>query len=271
VSNVVTATTCTLTLTSAYGDTNLTDSAFITSMLDVGDQVALVRAAALVTNGFGEVSTITDNGTTCVAVIIMSGSVTTAANDIVVFANSMISAASSTLAAGASYNRHPVGLKDAAETASVHSLSSATVATWAAALVSSTAGRYSFIKERKARQAIQNKGGGKLNLRIWADGERGALRFSEATDLQFDGALKTKGVTAFTSRRVPNGHVFLMDKGKSVKKFALVKKPSGDAPAWNDGDKAEDRNALKFSIDFPYALVHTARANMAEYRAQTEQ
>lgn len=279
VSNVVTATTATLTITSAYGDTNLTDSAFLASTLDVGDQIALVRTATLVTNAVGEITTVTDSGTVATIVVIFSGSVTTAANDIIVFANGAINATASTLALGTSYNRHLVGLKDMAETASVHSLSSATISTWDAALRSSTAGRYSFIKERKAKQAIQNKGGGKLNLRIWAngvendtiDGERGALRFNDATDLQFDGALKTKGVTSFTSRRVPNGHVFLMDKGKSVKKFTLVKKPSGEAPAWNDGDKAEDRNALKFSIDLPMALVMTQRTNLAEYRAQTEQ
>lgn len=276
ISNVVTATTATLTLIDAYGDANLDDTTFLQNMIQVGDQIALVRSSTLVTNAVGEV---TSNATAGVIVVVFAGSVTTAANDIVVFANSAISTATSTLADGSDQNRWPVGLKDACETASVHSLSSASVPRWAASTNSSTAQRYSFILERKAQQGIQNKGGGRADLRIWAngvendviDGERAALRFSDASNLQFDGALKTKGMKVFTSRHVPNGHVWLLDRGSSVKKFSLVKMPSEDAPAWGDGDKAEDRNALKFSIDFPYALVHTNRANVAQYRALTEQ
>lgn len=278
ISNAVTATTATLTLTSAYGDSGLTDSAFLNSLVQVGDQIALVRSAALVTNAVGEVTSTADSGTVATVVVVFSGSVTTASGDIVVFANSAISSTASTLVDGTDYNRWPVGLKDMCETASVHSLSSATVPKWAAALTSSTSQRYSFIKQRKAVQAIQNKGGGKVNLVIWSngvendviDGERAALRFSDANSLQFDGAVKSKGIQYFTSRHVPNGHAFPMDRS-AVAKFSLVKPPTEDAPAWADADKAEDRNALKFSVDFPYALVCRNRSKMAEYRGLTEQ
>lgn len=273
---VATATTQTLSLVDAYGDSNLDDAAYLTSFFVVGDFIALVRSAALVTNAIGEITAIdTTNG---VLTVVFAGSVVTASGDQIVFANNAISSANLTLAAGTDYNKWPVGLKDATESTSVHSLSSTTVANWDAALVSSTAGRYSVIKERKAKQAVQNKGDGKIDLRIMAngvendviDGERAAVRFDSPINMEFDGSFKSKGITHFTSRKVPNGHVFLMDK-EAFGKFSLLPKPTESAPSFSDGDKAEDRNALKFSVDFPYGFVVRSRRKMAAYRAQTEQ
>lgn len=269
-----TATTQTLTLIDAYGDSALDDPAYLASFFTVGDWIAVVRSAALVANGTGEVISV--DSTLGKIVVVMAGSADVDANDEIYFANNWISGG--TISANTDYAKWPVGLKDAAESASVHSCSNTTATNWDAALVNTAGGRYTLVKERKARQAIQNKGDGKIDLRIIANGVQndvvdslqGAVRFDSAVGMEFDGSYKTKGVTEFTSRKVPNGHVFLMDKD-AFAKFTLVPKPSEGAPAWADGDKAEDVNALKFSVDFPFGFVCRSRRKIAEYRGLTEQ
>lgn len=271
-----TATTQTLTLIDAYGDSALDNAAYLASFFVVGDQIAIVRSGALVTNGIGEVTAVSESAGTLT--VVMIGSCDVDANDSIVFANGAINSASSTLADGTDYNRWPVGLKDAAESVTVHSLANTTETNWDAALVDSNGGSYSFLKERKARQALHNKGKAKAELCIWANGvendvivnERGAVMFSDALNMTFDGSIKTKGLTRFTSRKVPNGHVFLLDRD-AIGKFSLLPKPSEGAPAWGDGDKAEDRNALKFSVDWPFAFVVRKRRGIVEYRGLTEQ
>lgn len=270
-----TAQTQSLTLIDAYGDSALDTGAYLSSFFVVGDQIALHRSGTIVTNAVGE---ITANDGAGIITVVFAGSVDADANDAIVFANGAINSASSSLADGSDYNRWPVGLKDAAESVSVHSLANTTEANWDAALVNTDGGSYSFLKERKARQALHNKGKAKAELCIWSNGvendvivnERGAVMFSDALNMTFDGSIKTKGLTRFTSRKVPNGHVFLLDRD-AIGKFSLVPRPSEGAPPWSDGDKAEDRNALKFSIDFPFAFVVRKRRGIVEYRGLTEQ
>lgn len=277
----LTATTATLTLTSAYGDTTVTDANFIAQLIRGNEQIALQRGATLVPNAIGQTNSSgpTVSGTAVTVIVTFIGNITASASDILIFANSAIDATNSTLALGTDANNWPVGLKDGTETASVHSLSSSTVPLWAAAYTDSTTARYSVILERKARQAIQNKGGGKANLRIISNGvqndvldaERAAYRVDDANNINFDGAYKTKGITEFTSRHVPNGHVFLLDKGKALSKFSLTKPPTESAPAWADGDKVQNYNALAFSIDWPWAIVWKRRGCAAAFKGKTEQ
>lgn len=273
-STVATSATITLTLKDAYGDADLDDAAYLSSFFVAGDWIALVRSAALVTNAIGEITSTAVAGE---IVVVFIGTVTSADNDQIVFANNAVSSGN-TLAANTDYNKWPVGLKDACESASVHGLANTSVANWDVALLSDVAGRYSIIKERKARQALQNKGDGKLELRILSngvqndmvDGQLAAVRFSTGMNMEFDGSIKSKGVTEFTSRKVPPKHVFLSDKD-AFAKFSLVPKPTEGAPSWADGDKAEDINALKFSVDFPYGFVVQSRRKMALYSNCTEQ
>jgi hypothetical protein len=269
-----TATTQTLTLIDAYGDSGLDDTAYLSSFFEVGDCIALVRSAALVANAIGE---ITSKAVAGEIVVVFIGSVDVDANDEIVFANNPASSGN-TLSANTDYNKWPVGLKDAAESASVHGLSNTTVANWDAALVNSSGGRYSVIKDRKGRQALANKGDGKPDIRIMSNGvqndivdsQLAALRFSSAQNMEFDGSFKTKGTKDFTSRKVPNGHVFQLDKD-AIAKFSLLPKPTEGGQTWADGDKAEDFNALKFSIDFPYGYAVKSRRKIVEWRGLTEQ
>jgi hypothetical protein len=137
-----------------------------------------------------------------------------------------------TTIAGTDYNLAPVGLLDAVTSTSVHGLSGSSVANWNPALTSTTAGRFSGLK--------------------------------------LDGSIKSKGVEFFSSRKVPPGYAFILDKD-GIGKFSLLPKPDAGVPAWDDGDKMENRNALQFSIDYPYAIVIKSRRMMAYYSSLTEQ
>jgi hypothetical protein len=69
---------------------------------------------------------------------------------------------------------------------------------------------------------------------------------------------------------VPPGFAWVMDKD-AMGKYTLLPKPTAGVPPWSDGDKMENRNALQFSIDFPYAYVWKNRRMLAYYQNQTEQ
>jgi hypothetical protein len=269
---VATQASGTYTLANAFGVSGLGTAAYLGSMFTTNDRVALIRAGALVANAIGQITAVDlTNGTITVTWL---GSVTSASGDNVVFANSV----ENTTIAGTDWNMKPVGLLDASTSTSVHGLSGSSVGNWNVGLASTTAGRFSGLKLRKAKQAIQNLGNGKPDLVIWANGvendtieaERALARFSSTFGMELDGDVKSKGIEFFTSRKVPPGFVWVMDRD-AMGKYTLLPKPTAGAPAWNDGDKMENRNALQFSIDFPYAYVWKNRRMIAYFQNQTEQ
>lgn len=259
------------TLANGFGVSSLGTASYLASMFTTNDRVALIRAGALVTNAIGQITAVdTTNGTITVTWL---GSVTSASGDNIVFANSV----ENTTIAGTDYNLAPVGLLDIMTSTSVHGLSGSSVANWNPALTSTTAGRMSGLKIRKARQAIANKGNGKPDLVIWSQGiendvieaERAAARFASTFGMELDGSVKAKGLEFFSSRKVPPGYAFIVDKS-AIGKGTLLPKPDAGAPAWNEGDKMENRNALQFSVDFPYFIAAKNRAQTAYYSNQTE-
>lgn len=268
---VATQASGTYTLANAFGISGLGGAGYLASMFTTFDRVALIRAGALVTNAIGQITAVdTTNGTITVT---WNGSVTSASGDNIVFANSV----ENTTIAGTDYNLKPVGLLDACTSSSVHGLAN-TVVNWNPALTSATAGRMSGLKLRKARQAIGNTGNGKADLVIWSQGvendtieaERALSRFDSTFGMELDGSVKAKGITFFSSRKVPPGYAFILDKS-AMGKYTLLPKPDAGVPAWNDGDKMENRNALQFSVDFPYAYIWKSRRMLAYYSGQTEQ
>jgi hypothetical protein len=268
---VATQASGTYTLANAFGISALGGAAYLASMYTVYDRVALIRAGALVANAIGQITAVdTTNGTITVT---WNGSVTSASGDNIVFANSV----ENTTIAGTDYNLKPVGLLDAMTSSSVHGLAN-TVTNWNPALTSATAGRFSGLKIRKARQAIGNTGNGKADLVIWSQGvendtieaERALSRFDSTFGMELDGSVKAKGITFFSSRKVPPGYAFILDKS-AMGKYTLLPKPDAGVPAWNDGDKMENRNALQFSVDFPYAYIWRSRRMLAYYSSQSEQ
>jgi hypothetical protein len=195
-------------------------------------------------------------------------------NDSIVFCNAVTDA---TITA-TDYNRWPVGLLDALTSTSVHGISSSTKAEWAAGYANTSGGRFSFVRLKALKQGLANTGGKKLTDIIWSNGvendveagERAALRYGDSMVMDLDGKVKAKGITFRTSALVPPGHVIGYDRD-CYSKFALHDKPASDAPDWGAGDKAEDRNALKFSFDFSYARMVRARRGLGYLSGLTEQ
>lgn len=259
------------TLDQGY-DATVTNGAFITDKFKVGDWVALIRAGALVTNGIGQVTAVT--AATPSITVTWNGSVDADANDFIVKANSL----ENTTIDGTDYNRGLTGLLDIAKSASVHNLSSASVANWSVAGADTTGGRLSGMRIHKAKDEIANYGGGKGKRLILSQGVyrdlvaqmQGALRFSDPMSLELDGEVKSKGLSFFKSRRVPPGYAFMFD-GDSLFKMTLLPNPDGENPSWEDGDKLQDQSGYVFSLDWPMQMVVTNRKNFYYYSGLTEQ
>jgi hypothetical protein len=273
-STIATGTTGTYTLKDAYGQSDLDNATYISQFFAVGDRVALIRSAALVTNAIGTVTAITE--ATSSIDVTWNGSVTSADGDAVVFANSI----ENTTIAGTDYNQTALGLLEMVTATSVHGLSGATFPLWTA-YQNSDAGRYTISHHRKLKFRVENRGGGEIDTWLVAQGvdvdihanQFGAVRFLNPDNMALDGTVKVEG-TYFTSRKVPNSRVFGFDSD-SVRIWHLEDMPAeeGTAPAQGDAgfDKVQDRNAFNWSFDFHYNLFTGNRANLAMATGLTEQ
>ena len=181
-----------------------------------------------------------------------------------------------TLAAGTDENRALVGLQDMMTTASVHSFSSSTNSRWDAALTNTDGGRFTGVKLRKLKQAINNNGGGTLDTIVWTQGVendvfsqlQAGLRFSESFGMEMDGMPKSKGIRFLTSKRVPDGFVFGWDSKRSIGKGSLL--PDPGTQAFSDGKELIDDSGFIFSLDYPIFLATKSRANMGYYDSLQE-
>lgn len=265
----------TYSLNDGYGQSGIDNAAYIARMFKVGDYVALVRSGSLVTNAIGQVTAV--SASTPSITVTWNGSVTSVAADQVVKANSL---ENETLAGGTDYNKGLVGLLDMVTSTSVHSLSSSSVANWDVAYSDTGGGRFTGVKIHRARQEIQNEGGGDLNC-IYVDQgverdmvalQQAAVRFSSPFNMEMDGSVKTKGTTIKAWKRVPPGYAFPVDR-RSIRKMTLLPTPdeSGNAPVWDDGEKVTDRSAYVFNIDWPVATVCLNRKNLTYFSGLTTQ
>jgi len=260
----------TYTLATGYGQSTITNAAFIANKFKVGDRVALIQSGALVANALGTITAVTP-ATPSIAVT-WAGSVTSTSGDYVVKANSL----ENTTIAGTDYNRGMVGLLDMCLTASVHGLSSSTDANWSVAASDTTGGRLTGVRLRKHMQAIKNDGGGTVDRVYIAQGverdmislQNAAVRFSDPNSMELDGSVKYGKVKFHATKRVPNGWAFPV-ASKSIKRLSLLPKPDG-TPMWEDGEKIPDRSAYVFSIDFPCATVCLNRKNLSYFNSLTE-
>lgn len=274
-STVATQSNGVYTLKNGYTQTTISggttaEKNFIADKFKVGDWVALIRSAALVANAIGEVTAVTK--ATPSITVTWNGSVTSANNDNVVKANSL----ENTLIGGTDYNGGMVGLLDMLLTASVHSLSSATVADWDVAFSDTTGSRLTGVRLRKAMQEIKNYGGGTMDKVFLAQGverdmidlQQAAVRFSDPMAMELDGSVKYGKVKFHSTRRVPPGWAIPV-ASKSIRRMTLLPKPDG-TPIWEDGEKVVDRSAYVFSIDFPCAMVCLNRKNLSYLNGLTE-
>ncbi len=152
------STSHTITLKNALNDSAIDGSStaeknYIANLFKVGDRVALIASAALVTNSaFGEVTAVT-KATPSIAVT-WTASVDPDDGDQVVFSNG----ATGTAIAHTSYNRGLVGIRDICTTDTVHNISTATHPNWSVAYSDTAAGRFTGEKWRRGLDEIQNDG-----------------------------------------------------------------------------------------------------------------
>jgi hypothetical protein len=260
------------TLANMYGTSSLGSAAQLADKFRVGDQVAIVSAGAIKTNGLGVITAISK--TTPSITVTWAGSVVSVSGDSIVKANSMRNDASTV--ASCDYNKGLVGFEDMFTATSLHSLSGSTQPNWNAAYSDTTSGRFSGIKLHRAKQEIANAGGGKANMVVIDQGVRrdllslqqAALRFDDPFALEIDGEIKSKGVTFFDSRRVPSGRVYVYDKS-SIKKLNVMPTPDGGGMAWGDAIRMENQAGYVFPINWVTQLVCLNRKNLAYFSSQT--
>jgi len=269
-SSVSTGTSGTYTLENAYGLSTVdTDDAYTADKFKVGDRVALIRSAALVTNALGTITAV--SASTPSITVTWAGSVTSADADYVVKANSM----ENSDIGSTDYNKGLVGKLDMLQTASVHGLSSATNANWDAGYSDTAGGRLTGMRIRKAVQDIKNAGGGKVDRMDIAQGvERdmitqqiAAVRYADTSSMELDGSVKYGGIKFNSFEGVPPGYA-IPYVNKSVRKMSLLPKPE-KGPAWGMGEKIQDKSAYVFSLDFPLAQVCLNRGNMGYFSGLT--
>ena len=197
---------------------------------------------------------------------------TTADGDLLVRAHSL----ENTTVTGTDYNAALIGLLDFMDTASVHSFSSATNERWDAAITNTDGGRFTGVKLRKLKQAINNNGGGTMDTVVWTQGVendvfaqlQAGLRFSNSFGMEMDGSPKSKGVKFMTTKRVPDGYAFGWDSKRSIGKGTLL--PLDGSQSFNDGKEAIDDSQLIFTMDYPCFLATKSRANMGSFSNLTE-
>jgi len=271
-STAATATTGTYTINSGFGVSGISNGTYLASLFEVGDGVAIATGGTLTSNAIGTVSA---KATTPTLTIVWGGSVVSANNDEIVFANAVTDAT----VAATDYGRWPSGLLDGITSTSVMGLSSSTEANWAAAINNSSGGRFSYVSLKKARQAIMNSSDGTLSDVIWSNGvendveagERSARIYSSSA-LDLDGSVKAKGVTFRTSQLVPPGYAFVLDKSKAMGKKLLTDKPDADGSVdFGDLYKAEDRSGWKGGFSLIMAYVWRCRGAAGLYSGLTEQ
>ncbi len=249
------------------------DKTYVSSLLRNGEGVALVRGSTLQDFGLVVASPSAGSGVGYID-ITFNGSVTPTVADLIVKANAVTDA---TITA-TDTNRWPVGLFDAATSASVHGLATTTAANWAAGYTNTTGGRFSFATQEAMINGLWNNGGVKMNRVIYSQGvrrdviagERAALRY-DSSSFDFDGEFGTKGLKYLTSRLAPTAMVFACNNQ------AYMKKVLSDKPAMDGGpdifslDKVQDRGSFAASFDFIYCKCVNNRAGIGYASGLTEQ
>jgi hypothetical protein len=264
--------TATVTLRDAFGQAGLTNAAYLVQMFPIGEGVGFVRANALV--GIG-VITGGDPVAGTVAVDFLGVNVDLADGDQIVFANGVIGATLSET----DWQKWNTGLLEASFADSVHGLAKSVVPSWAPSLVDTAGGSFGFVKARRLRQALENKGDTVLRRLILANGvqndkdarERLALMWTNSGAMNLDGNAKLSNVTEDTSRFVPPTCAFAIGADAMGKKLLTDKPDEEETIEFGKLYKAEDRSALKGGVDIISAMIFRSRSRIAAYTGLDEQ
>lgn len=239
----------TITLTSGYGQTGITNTTFIADKFRVSDRVAILSSGTW--QQTGNVNSITTAG---VMVVNWDAGFTLGSAGQMVRSNAVQNTQTS-------YNYGLTGLLQAVGGGSVQGLSNTSIANWAVAYSNTNTQRMTGTLMHIAKDQIANYGGGKADvceidqavyrdLSLQAESQ---LRQDDAYNLVIDGMAKSKGIEWRKTRRVPPGYAFIRNSS-GLRKWQLNPKP-GSAFSWRDGLERPDDSFLTFSADFPIQLA----------------
>jgi hypothetical protein len=263
-----------ITLKDQYGIAGLgsTTAPFaVTNAFRVNDWVAVLNPSGPALRGISKITAVTP---ATPSITISPDIGTTAANDLIVFANSL---ENTTLAGGTDRDNGLTGFLDAVTSTSLHNVSGASFDKWNPGFTDTTGGRFTGPRLMKARQSCMNKGGGDgIDNILYDQGvERdviaylqAAVRFSDPYGMQLDGSPKAKGITFKSTRFVPEGFAFGFLKSK-LNKMVLLPKPG--TPSWDDAKPLIDQSGFIFAIDYPCQLVWKNRGNTAYWQSLSRQ
>lgn len=250
----ISGTTTTITVTSGYGVTGITNTTFICDKFRVSDRIALLQTGTY--QQTGTITTITP--ATGAIVLVLDAALTISGTTQIVRSNAVQSTQTS-------YNYGLTGLLDGCTSTTIQGLPSTSIANWSVAYSNTNTQRFSGTLMHIAKDQVANYGGGKVDvceidqavyrdLSLQAESQ---LRQDDAYNLVIDGMAKSKGVEWRKTRRVPPGYAFPRNSS-GLRKWQLNPKP-GSAFSWRDGLERPDDSFLTFSADFPIQLAWKSR------------
>jgi hypothetical protein len=271
--NPASGTTAVISLRDAFGQSGMTDPGYLAQMFPIDEGVGFVRANALI--GAADV-TASDDVAGTITVEFRGDTVDLADGDQIVFANGVIGG---TLAE-TDWQKWNVGILDALISDEVHGVSKSDVPSWAPALFDSDGGSWGFIKGRRVRQALENKGDTVLRRVLLSNGvqndkdarERQALVWmNNSTSMNIDGNATMKGVEEITTRFVPPTCAFGIGADAMGKKVLTDKPDEEETIDFGKLFKAEDRSALKGGVDMISAMIFRSRSRITGHINLDEQ
>ncbi len=272
------ATTATVNLHSAFGQAGFDNFDYLASMFAIDEGVGFIRANALVATA---VVTAVDPTVPSITVAFTDGvgnavSADLAIGDQIVYANGVNAATLSET----DWQKWNSGLLEANLSDDLHGLAGSVVPTWKPSLLDGNGGSFDFLKVRRIRQALANKGDTTLRRYILSNGvqndkdahERQALQWmNNSTNMNLEGNAKVKGATEFTSRFVPPTCAFGVGADAMGKKLLTDKPDEDELIDFARLFKAEDRSALKGGVDLISALIYRSRSRLTLHYNLSEQ
>lgn len=272
------ATSQVITLTAGYGETWITDPAYLARKFQasptagIGDRVAFYDGGTRIANAVGTVYARSTSGGTIT--VVFDGSAPGLSTDslAIVKANSVDNTTDD-------YNRGLVGLLDALLSTSVHGLTTSTE-NWNVAYSDTTGSRMNGMRLRHGLDEIENLGPGKADRVLLSQGVRRDLiaqyqsqvRFSDSSAMPIDGDLKDKGVKYLSTKRTPPGFACAWDSSGFQRFFG---KPALEGQlnglSYSDLKKMEDKSGYLASANYVGNLVVKARRGFAYWTGLTEQ
>lgn len=267
----ISGTTPVLTLTSGFGDTTITNAAYIADRFRVGEYYGIVNGSTFKEIG---VATAVSASTPSVS-LTLNNTLTESTNSLKIVGASSLENAT---IAGTDYNKSLVGFLDVCKTDTVHGISAASKTRWAAGYSDTTGGRIDPTRLQKLDDEVGNRSPGAKSPSVYlmsqgvyrdlVDQQRSAMEFSSPVGMEVDGSVKKRGKTFKKTRRVPPGHLIAYDPSK-YQKLMLVPKATNNLK-WSDGIDLINQEASLFVMNTVVGLACRSRASFGYFSGLTE-